>query len=377
MKAAEKSVCHWCLILFLLVTFVFAAFPALAGGKTTVVDVTGREVSMELPAKKVVLAGWTGSGNPFYTLIALLGDDAPKTIVGMDEGLKKYRHWIWEKFSKRYPALNDIPDVGGPPELNVELIISLNPDVVMIPAATLKPGDESVKILEKAGIPVVLNDFHTETMDTHVRSIEMIGKVVGKEQRAQELIDFYKKQYTVVEDRLAKSNEEKPRVYIEVGQDPKEYKNTYGKIMWGVLAEHAGGDNVGAKMVERYAPVSPEAVLAANPQVIILTGANWPKKPNSLQLGYAANEADSRARLKKFLDRPGWDSLDAVKSGRVYGIHHGLSREIWDFFPLQCLAKWFHPELFKDLEPMEAFKEFHERFLGIEYSGVWEIDLGQ
>jgi iron complex transport system substrate-binding protein len=362
------------LIALLLLCGVMAS-TAVAAEKTTFTDLAGREVTLETPVKSVVLAGWTGSGNPFYTLIALLGDDAPKLIVGMDHGLQRYRHWIWQQFADRYPALEKIPDVGAPPEINVELIISLKPDVVMLPASAVKPGDESVQTLEKAGIAVVMNDFHTESMDTHVRSIELIGAIVGKPERAQELIDFYKKQYSVVADRLANVSETAPRVYIELGQDPNEYRNTYGKSMWGVLAEHARGDNIAAGLVENYGPISPEAVLSANPQVIILTGANWPNKPDSLQLGYQADPADSLKRLEKFLDRPGWDSLEAVKSRKIYGIHHGLAREVWDFYPLQCFAKWFYPELFQDIEPLDAFKEFHEKFLGLEYRGTWAIGL--
>ncbi len=375
MKTAASPVRFALSLLVLLLMWGVFASTAVAGEKQTFTDLAGREVTLETPVQSVVLAGWTGSGNPFYTLIALLDEDAPKLIKGMDHGLQKYRHWIWQQFADRYPALEKIPDVGAPPEINIELIISLKPDVVMIPASAVKPGDESIQTLEKAGIPVVMNDFHTESMDTHVRSIELIGAIVGKPKRAQELIDFYKKQFSVVADRLAKVTEKAPRVYIELGQDPKEYSNTYGKSMWGVLAEYARGDNIAAGLVENYGPISAEAVLAANPQVIILTGANWPNKPDALLLGYQADPADSLKRLGKFLERPGWNTLEAVKSRKVYGIHHGLAREVWDFYPLQCFAKWFYPELFQELDPLAGFKEFHENFLGFEYRGTWAIAL--
>ena len=53
----------------------------------------------------------------------------------------------------------------------------------------------------------------------------------------------------------------------------------------------------------------------------------------------------------------------------------GLSREVWDFYALQVLAKWLHPDLFQDLDPLDGFKEFHETFLGIDYSGLWAVEL--
>jgi iron complex transport system substrate-binding protein len=358
-----------------VLALVLSASLSPAGEKTTVTDLAGREVSLQLPVHSVVLAGWSGSGNPFYTLIALLGDDAPKMILGMDQGLKQNRQWIWQRFSARYPALNAIPDVGKPPEINVEKIIALNPDVVMLPVAAVQADDPVIATLGQAGIAVIMNDFHTETLESHVRSISLIGQVVGRPERAGQLIEFYTTQYTLVRDRLTQANLEKPRVYVEVGLDPGKYSNTYGRSMWGVLAEAAGGDNITANLVERYGPVSPETVLAANPQVILLTGANWPGKERALQLGYAADPGKAQEQLQPFLARAGWNNLDAVQGARVYGIHHGLSREIWDFYALQCMAKWFHPELFADLDPLATFKEFHETFLGFSYSGVWATEM--
>ena len=360
-----------CLFIFILQCAGFVQ----AGEKTKIVDLAGREFNIKVPVKSIVLAGWSGSGNPFYTLFALLGDDAPKVIVGMDQGLRKYRNWIWRKYVERYPELDGIPDVGAPPEVFVEKIISLKPEVVLIPTGGYKSAKESFDLLEKAGIPVIQNDYHTENLETHVKSMELIGQLTGRKERTRELIDFYKKQCALVEERLAGKTPAKPRVYVELGQDPGEYRNSYGASMWGLLIPRAGGANIAEGVIKDYAPLSPEFVLKANPQVIILTGANWPSRPDSLQLGYMADAQEAQKRLAKFLARPGWKDLEAVKNKRVYGIHHGLAREIWDFYPLQCFAKWCHPDLFKDLDPMDGFKEFHEKFLGVDLSGAWSVEL--
>lgn len=358
--------------------FLTAALPvhreALAGKQATVTDLAGRKVTLELPVKSFVLPGWSGSGNPFYTLFALLGDDAPKMIVGMDPGLKKNRHWIWEKFIERYPALEKIPTVGAPPEINVEKIIALKPDVVLAPVGAYKSGRDAFTTLEKAGIPVILNDYHSESLDTHIRSMQLIGQIVGRPQRTRELVDFYTRQCAVVQNRLAAAPPTNLRVYLELGQNPDEYKNTYGNSMWGLLVPRAHGLNIASGVVENYAPVSPEFVLKSNPQVVIFTGANWPSSPASLQLGYYADDREAQKRLSAFLARPGWSQMEAVKNSRVYGIHHGLAREIWDFYPLQCMAKWFYPEIFKDLDPLDGFRKFHEKFLGVSLCGTWSVE---
>ncbi len=363
------------LVILLTVSVALSGANALAGEKVTLTDLGGRQITLEVPVKSIVLAGSSGSGNPFFTLFALLGDDAANIIVGMDQGLSRNRHWIWQKYLDRYPKLATIPDVGKPSDLNIEKIIALKPDVVMATANSYKSGKEAFDTLEKVGIPVVLNDYHSETLDAHLKSMELIGKVVGRPERTKELTDFYKTQCAVVEDRLAKASLAKPRVYVELGRDPKENANTYNKIMWGLLIPRAKGNNIAKGLLKGYGPISPEYVLKANPQVVVLTGANWAGKPNSLQLGYFAKQAEAQKRLRGFLSRPGWDRIEAVKNRRVYGIHHVLSREIWDFYPLQCFAKWFYPKLFKDLKPLDAFKEFHEKFLGVEYSGTWAVEL--
>jgi iron complex transport system substrate-binding protein len=39
------------------------------------------------------------------------------------------------------------------------------------------------------------------------------------------------------------------------------------------------------------------------------------------------------------------------------------------------MAKCLYPEEFEDLDPAENYKEFHEKFLPVEYRGLWTITL--
>ncbi|RKY43030.1 MAG: ABC transporter substrate-binding protein, partial [Candidatus Omnitrophota bacterium] len=179
-----------------------------------------------------------------------------------------------------------------------------------------------------------------------------------------------------VYSRLDEIDEPKPKVYVELGmKGPSEYSNTYGDYMWGALIEKSGGINIAKGKIERWGPISPEYLLDANPDVIIITGSYWPGCPGSMRLGYYANPEESRELLKAFTERPGWDTLSAVNNNRVYSIHHGLARDIWDFVAIQYMAKCFYPDVFEDLNPEENFKEFHEKFLPVDYSGVWMLSL--
>lgn len=73
--------------------------------------------------------------------------------------------------------------------------------------------------------------------------------------------------------------------------------------------------------------------------------------------------------MKEFINRTGW-GLSAVENDRAYLLERDL---MWTprYLAGRCyMAKWFQPELFKDLDPEDILREYHEEFMGIEYRGV-------
>ena len=343
--------------------------------KLMLIDLADRTVTINKPVDRIILQS-SGSGGAFYTLFALEGKDAPEKIVGWDPGLKKYRMWIYQKFLEACPELENIPNVGSAKDLSVEQVISLNPDVLIVTACSWESAKDVYDKVEQAGIPILAIDYHTETLETHCESIMLLGYVLDKEEKAIELVDFYTEQVNEVYSRLDKIDKPKPKVYVECGmKGPSEYFNTYGDYMWGALVENCGGINIAKGIIERWGPINPEYLLDTNPDVIIITGSYWPDEPDSMRLGYYADIEESRQLLEAFTERPGWDTLSAVKNNRVYSIHHGLARDIWDFAAIQFMAKCFYPDEFNDLDPEETLKEFHERFLPVDYSGVWMLSL--
>ena len=345
-----------------------------------ITDVTGRTVTLKKPAERVVLQ-WSGAGGPFFTISALMGKDTPKVIAGMDTSLQDYRADMWKHFTTEMPELAKIPVVGtiGDKTFNAEQVVALNPDVIFIPVDLKDQYESDVKPkMDAAGIQTIYIDYHAEKLESHQKSIEAIGKALGKEERAAEISKFYTDRVTRVLDRVSKINKPKPTVYIEVGMNgPEEFGNSFSSnYSWGALATMAGADVITKDVIKKTSPINPEFILEKNPDIIMIMGSYWPKKPTSMRLGFEATEASSQELLKAFtIERQGWSELKAVENKQVYSAHHGLPREVFDAAVFEYLAKTFYPEEFADVDPEATLKEFYDKFLPFSYSGIWFMHM--
>ena len=345
-----------------------------------ITDVTGRTVTLKKPAERVVLQ-WSGAGGPFFTISALMGKDTPKVIAGMDTSLQDYRADMWKHFTTEMPELAKIPVVGtvGDKTFNAEQVVALNPDVIFIPVDLKDQYESDAKAkMDAAGIQTIYIDYHAEKLESHQKSIDAIGKALGKEERAAEIKKFYTDRVTRVLDRVSKINKPKPTVYIEVGiNGPEEFGNSFsGNYSWGALATMAGADVITKDVIKKTSPINPEFILEKNPDIIMIMGSYWTKKPTSMRLGFEATEDSSQALLKAFTtERQGWSELKAVENKQVYSAHHGLPREVFDAAVFEYLAKTFYPEEFEDVDPEATLKEFYDKFLPFSYSGIWFMHM--
>lgn len=348
----------------------------LAPTQITVTDMAGRQVSVTVPVKKVVL----GYARHLPTFAAVAGEDFPRKIAGW----WAIRPTVCDqdtylKYKEKYPEIEAIPDVGSHSQgtFSVEKVISLKPDVVIFPLWMLlneNPGvAEDIARMEGVGIPTVFIDWCDKPFENTIPSTLLLGTLLGKEKRAQEIVDFLQKRVNEVLSRLQKIDKPRPKVYVEGGAGgPSEYGPTYN-ICYGVIVVKAGGINIAEDIIKkRFGQINPEYLLKTNPDVIIIVGRYWPETLSSMRPGYHINPEESRRFLKAFTERPGWNTLSAVKNGRVYGVFNSyLINNIYNFVLMQAFAKWFYPDEFKDLDPEANLREFHKKFLPVDYSGVW------
>ena len=367
-----------------LAASAFLASAPFASAETiTVTDIAGRTVNVEKNPSAIVL----GEGRMIYS-IALLDRENPfQRVVGWKDDMILYDPDAWRKYKAKFPQAEDIQKLGSPysDEWNLEAVIAAGTQVVFMNLGNLLKAQESgiIEKLDEAGVATVFVDFRQDPTQNTIPSLQILGRIFDRRDQADAFTDFYNAQMKSVYARVEQIPDEKrPLVFIEraAGYNPNKCCGTFGAANLGRLVELAGGLNWGsAKFPGFGGNVSLEAVFADDPEVIIGTGANWSEanpETTAVLFGYEATEEGVQERLAGLSQREGWPELQAVQNGRFHSIYHQFYNSPYHFVAVQAFAKWLHPELFADLDPSKTMAEIHERFLPIEYSGVFWATLG-
>ena len=355
-------------------TLLFAGVSVQAEVKV-LQDVLDRQVKVDVPAKRIVL----GFYYPDY--IAATGSENFKNVVGISrEFWEKFNPGSWALFSKALPNLAEMADIGNinTGTFSLEKTLALKPDVLVLADWQYQTIAADIPRIEQAGIPIVVVDFNAQTVAKHTKSIQLFGQLAGTEIRANQIANEYKQGIKAIQQRVAASGQKPPKIYVEFGnKGPAEYSFTFGKNMWGAIANMVGGDNIAAPFIENWGPINPEQFLASNPEVVIISGTEMGTDENAeiMAMGINISEADAQKRLAGFTQRAGWSNVSAVKKGNVYGIYHTASRSITDLASAQFMAKTLYPEQFKDIDPEKTYLDFYRQYLPVVPQGTFFIKL--
>ena len=340
---------------------------------TTVTDTAGRSVEVPTNAQRILL------GFYFEDFFAIGGSEAYERVVAISRAAwHDWRNLQWKAYTKAVPTIDKITDVGevDAGTFSIETAIASKPDVAIIAQWQYSALGDAVRKLEDAGIPVVVTDYNAQTVEKHVASTRLIGTILGANERAKKLADEYANAVKDVRQRVAKVGGTKLRVYVELGnKGAKEYGNTFTNHMWGQMIGIAGGENIALEQVGKWAPLNPEYVVATNPEVIFIAGSGWVNRENAVLMGPGVDPSASHERMRPYLARSGWDTIEAVKNGRVHGLYHGGARTLYDYAFLQYIAKTLHPDAFSDVDPQASLERFFKEYLPIEAKGAYMTRL--
>lgn len=353
-------------LLLILLVILLLTSPSLAADKVKVVDLAGRSVEVPKEVNRVVAIG-PGA----LRLVVYL--QAVDKVVGVENAEK-----TWEIYTRPYrlanPKLGDLPTigVGGPdnPQPNLEEILRLSPDVIF---ATVSP-QYAQGLEEKLGIPVIvinygaLGNFRTKEL---FESIRVMGKVLGKERRAEEIISYIEGMVRDLNERT--KNAPKPsKVYVgAIG-----FKGQHGIVSTSPRfppfeVNNILSENIASKVSSGgHVFVDKEFLLREQPEVIFLDLGNLHLVKQDYEKG------------KEF-----YRSLEAFRNGRVYGIYSfnfyntNVEQALVDSY---WVGKVLMPERFKDIDIKAKANEIYSFFVGKElyeeiakrYGELSKIDVG-
>jgi iron complex transport system substrate-binding protein len=227
-----------------------------------------------------------------------------------------------------YPeAAKAKPKIGGYSTVDVEKVVEIQPDLIL--AANIHKK-EVIPRLEELGLTVLTLD--PKTIDQVLEAINLVGRVTGRVEQASALTAQMQARIKAVTDKTEAIPEaERPRVFYILWHDPLRTVSAESRIH--ELIVKAGGINIAADLEGGYPTISLEAVIMANPEVIIAGSGHGSGKDAPFQFA---------------MTEPRLAEVEARKQGRVYEIDANLTSRpgprIVD--GLEQLAQFIHPELF-------------------------------
>jgi iron complex transport system substrate-binding protein len=214
-------------------------------------DDAGQLVVLSKPAQRIL------SLAPHITEI-LYAAGAGESIVGT------------VKYSDYPKAATAIPRVGDAQGLDLERILALQPDLIV----AWKSGTpmSALEKLKKLGFVVFLSEPRKIT--DIAANIEHLGQLAGTAIYARKASREFLEQYQ--ELRLRYEKKKKVKVFYQIWDQPLMTIN--GEHLISKIINLCGGENSFAKLTGLAPTVSPEAVLTADPEVIITGGMGRDKK---------------------------------------------------------------------------------------------------
>ena len=320
----------------------------------TIVDTTDRIVTVKKPLKRLIPTF-------LHALETLRSIKVPEDVI---VGLGTSGSSPTPLDPVFFAEFSDVPCIGCIWNPDVETILELNPDAVILTSLSI-PRDVSpvVDVLESAGITVLR--FNCQTPAIHQEEVKKLGYTFDREKEAEEYLDWREDILNSIKDKVETiAEEDKPKVYFA----PSFKEGVY--YIYGLYAyiEMTGGKDIFADYPGKYLSVDPEAIMERDPDIIVRV-APWTAG------GYGV-DADDTAELKalreEIMSRLELQNVEAVKNERV----HIIANHLVTFFPacgcrqfvqIAYQAKWFHPELFEDLDPKAIHQEYLTRFQGLDY----------
>jgi iron complex transport system substrate-binding protein len=260
----------------------------VAAAEVTIQDSRGKDVVIASPVKSV----------------AIFPLPIPEALIAIDQGTSRLvainprakTALMNGVIGQLFPEISAIrTDLVAPNFIpNVEEILKARPDVVLQWQAK---GDERVAPMENAGIKVAT--VSTESRETRRGYVAMLGKILGKEDRAKAFLDWEDKTVADIAAVLKTAGRPKPRIVFIDSMNDNEFV-VFGREEAYFIASGLANVATEAGFTEGSVKVGAESLLQWKPDIVFVNYYNDAIKPADI------------------LQHPVLAGLDAVKNGRVY-----------------------------------------------------------
>ena len=201
-----------------------------------------------------------------------------------------------------YPAAaKKIPRVGGYPSLDLEKIVSLNPDLVI--AWTSGNNKQQVQKIRDFGITVFFSE--PRYPDDIAKTIQRFGVLAGTQNIADKAANDFLQHYHSLQKEF--SDKKKIKVFYQIWNKP--IMTISGQHLISDIIELCGGENVFSDLNTITPRISLESVLASNSEVIVSGGMG-------------------KARPEWIEEWKPWKTLPAVKNEQLYFIDPALMQRV-------------------------------------------------
>ncbi|XID94004.1 ABC transporter substrate-binding protein [Paenibacillaceae bacterium WGS1546] len=264
----------------------------------TITDATGTDVVFEQAPERVVAIA------PSETE-ALFAIGAGGKVVAVDN---------YSDYPEEAKALDKVGDLNT----NMEALLAATPDVVFAHASMQTQVIEQLR-----GLNVKVFASDPKTLEEVMEKIETVGRIMDLQEGAAQVTGTMREELKQVTDALQGVAPKKTYMEFSPG-----WTVGSGEYMDEILTL-AGGDNV-SKEKSGWFEVDPEAVIKANPEVIL----------------YAHNEAFDLGIPQAIKDRPGFEKIDAVANDRMYAVDDNSISRVGPRLTkvLRDMAKAIHPD---------------------------------
>ena len=198
-------------------------------------------------------------------------------------------------------STKDAVKVGNPMNPDLEIIKSLNPDVV-VSVDTL--GEDYKKLFTDNNIPSEFIDL--TTLEGLKTSISTLGERFNKTEKANEILNELK----VKEDEFSNLSKEEKKDVLLVFAAPGSMMIATPSSYIGNLVDKVGANNIVKDDKKPFVSYSNEEIVKLNPDMVLVMTHGMPEQAKKM-----AEE--------KFASDPAWSRIEAVKEGKVYYLENG------------------------------------------------------